>query len=584
MDNTAYGESRQARSGRIQDIERHIDRPWEPSAGVEEQPIKIDVEKSAVSDRKPRSRKSGFPWILATVGLLAVGGIIVGLVLLSGNDQSSAPAAPKAATVNEGFETAPQPTESPHPSPKIADDGESLWVSPTQGVPLDASYLLPGTQLILHVRVADLLSHSEGDKVLAALGPWGQKVIREISISSEVDLSEIETLLLGICPTPVGELDYCLRLRLNQNWSLEAMSKRVPMISNEAGFYGFRSAGGRACHLSIHSEKPTLVSCAAGSLETALSNAVEAPLFAREMQRVLQRTDATRMATLVFAGKFLQISGEKFTHETSQPLLETLIDFLGDEATATALSAHWDENFFLELQSTVALNERPHRFAKLLAQRVAAGSDQIEEVIFAQPLHPYGRKVLARFPAMLRKLGNYTRGGEDAGLSVLRCYLPLPAGHNLLMATELLLNSPTDSPVAAAKTQAAEPQAIRQRLQQTTSLVFPKETLQRALEMLSEDLSVPIEIAGRDLHLEGITKNQSFALDLRNRPAEEILLAVLQRANPDQTASGPRDVKQKLVYVVRNRAGQGSAIVVTTRSAAHDRNEKLPAVFEATPR
>jgi len=38
-----------------------------------------------------------------------------------------------------------------------------------------------------------------------------------------------------------------------------------------------------------------------------------------------------------------------------------------------------------------------------------------------------------------------------------------------------------------------------QGLQRTSSLVFPKETLQRALEMLSEDVGVPLEIAGHDL-------------------------------------------------------------------------------------
>ena len=126
----------------------------------------------------------------------------------------------------------------------------------------------------------------------------------------------------------------------------------------------------------------------------------------------------------------------------------------------------------------------------------------------------------------------------------------------------------------------AQTPTLQDVLQQKTSLVFTKETLQKSLEMLSEDLGIPVEIAGRDLQLEGITKNQSFGIEMRDQPAADILLAVMLRANPDRTASGPSDVKQKLVYVLRQQAGdQASVIVVTTRSAAERRGEKLPAVF-----
>ena len=103
--------------------------------------------------------------------------------------------------------------------------------------------------------------------------------------------------------------------------------------------------------------------------------------------------------------------------------------------------------------------------------------------------------------------------------------------------------------------------------------------------MLADDIGVPIELLGRDLESEGITKNQSFGLDLRDRPAAEILLAVLRQANPDRTTSSPADPEQKLVYLVRETVGlQAGAIVVTTRAAAKERGNKLPAVFEPPER
>jgi len=518
---------------------------------LEENRLKIRIPEETA--KAARRRRSGPPWMRIGGGLFVLLSIVLSIVLFSRSDLFSRSGQRPKSHDAEQQEVAvlekpnSQVVASRTQKGTIADDGQSLWVSPTAGKPLDLGYLLPGTQLVLHVRVADLLAHAEGEKILAAIGPWGHQVSQKITRVTGVALSEIETLLLGIRLARGGSMEYTVRFCL---------------------------IGGQV-----------LVLCPTDALAKLKANTSQAPLFARELQRVLQRTDTARMATLVFSGKFLQISGKKFLHDAGEPLRVALIDFLGEEATATAISMHWDDNFFLELLSTVTLDQRPHRFAALLEKRVAASADQVENVLLSKPPSPYGRKVLVRFPAMLQELGNYTRSGEEDGLSLLRAYLPVSAGHNLVMATELLLAdgaSHSDSgSLEAGSNRSAEPRTLAQRLQQTTSLVFPKETLQKALEILSADLGLPLRIAGRDLQLEGITKNQSLGIDLRDRLAAEILLEILLRANPDRTASGPTDAKQKLVYVLREAVeGERGAIVVTTRSAARRRGEKLPAVFE----
>jgi len=534
---------------------------------MDESHFRIQVDQDSVASRARGSQRGRGVW------LIVVGSVLVLLIGAGFFFWPRQPITAPNAALQQPVPADDQVIEvvTPQSPLRVVDDGQALWRSPTEGDRIDCSHLLAGTQLILQLRVADLLAHAEGEKVLAALGPWGARAVTHLTNATGGKLSEIETLLLGIRPARRGSLDFAWRLHLRQPISPERL--------------------GQNCFLTQQGAGRVLVGATANAFAELKAQAGEPPLFARELQRVLQQTDAARTVTLVFAGKFLQISGEKFLRGAGAPLREALVDFLGDEATATVLSAHWDENFFLELRSTVALHERPHRFAALLEQRVAESADKIEEVVLTEPLHPYGRKVLARFPAMLRKLGNYTRGGEDRGLSVLRSYLPVTAGHNLLMATELLLGRTQKGSIATTAMlprtglSSLRSQTIHQRLQTTTSLVFPKETLQRALEMLSEAIDVPLEIAGRDLQLEGITKNQSFALELRDRPAAEILQSVLLRANPDRTASGPTDVKQKLVYVVRESQGERpGAIVVTTRTAANRRGEQLPDVFKAAPR
>jgi hypothetical protein len=123
-----------------------------------------------------------------------------------------------------------------------------------------------------------------------------------------------------------------------------------------------------------------------------------------------------------------------------------------------------------------------------------------------------------------------------------------------------------------AKAADAAPKTISaaERLQKPITLTFPRNTLEVAIKLVGSGIGVPIEILTDDLKMEGVTQNQSFGLDERNQPAEEILLRILRRANPDG----------KLVYIIKNVPGEGERIVVTTRVAAERRGETLPAALK----
>jgi hypothetical protein len=149
-----------------------------------------------------------------------------------------------------------------------------------------------------------------------------------------------------------------------------------------------------------------------------------------------------------------------------------------------------------------------------------------------------------------------------------------------LMASEIALaetssGGATSEPVTGVDT----PQGAQERLELDTSLSFSRDTLEAALATLSEEIGVPIEIRGNDLQTEGITKNQSFAIDLSDRPAREILVEILRLANPDKTATTANDPRQKLVYTIgRDESGQ-QVIYISTRRATEQRGEQLPAEF-----
>jgi hypothetical protein len=89
--------------------------------------------------------------------------------------------------------------------------------------------------------------------------------------------------------------------------------------------------------------------------------------------------------------------------------------------------------------------------------------------------------------------------------------------------------------------------------------------------MLLNDAEIKYEIVGGDLQLEGITKNQSFGLDEKDKTVGEILRKIMLLANPDG----------KLVYVIKPaQPGGPETLFITTRAAAAKRGDKLPPELE----
>jgi hypothetical protein len=203
---------------------------------------------------------------------------------------------------------------------------------------------------------------------------------------------------------------------------------------------------------------------------------------------------------------------------------------------------------------------------------------EVEDYLSRIGLHGHGSKVLIRLGPMTRFVERQLRISAEDDQVVVNCYLPAVAAHNLALGAELAISQPGDSPNApapttgpsttATATPAASNGSVADRLGRKMSLSFDRETLERALQLVSAEIGVPIEILGGDLQLEGITKNQSFKLDENDKPAAEILRKILLLASPDG----------KLVYVVKPRpAGGEEALFITTRSAAQKRGDRLPA-------
>ena len=98
-------------------------------------------------------------------------------------------------------------------------------------------------------------------------------------------------------------------------------------------------------------------------------------------------------------------------------------------------------------------------------------------------------------------------------------------------------------PAHAQPAATATPQSARDRVQKKISLAFARDTLEKSIQMIADEIAMPIEIIGKDLELEGITKNQSFGLDERDQTADAVLRTILAKSNPDG----------KLVYLLKTK-------------------------------
>jgi hypothetical protein len=553
-----------------------------------EEPIKIRIEPRGAAVPRRKSRQAATWIVLAS----AAGMLLAAVALIASRGSSSRSTANRidaAPPASQSREAPVQPVaEAPATDATTAEQvvndpkGDLLWASPTAGKTLSLAYIPAGTQCLIHLRPALLATHPEGERVLAALGPWGQSILAQLNSTLKVDLVEINSLLVAVIVTPDGKLDASLRAELATPLTHDALAASFPssqLAKNREHTY--RVVNDRAYIISP-SDGKTLIVCPTSLAAELIDSAGETPPLVRDIESLAKHADADRAATVLVAPKFLEAGGDELLVAEAAPLRDALHWLLGIDATAVALSAHWDENFFVELRATPALNMPRRRLAAKLREQIAEAPEAIEESILASPWHPHGRKVLARFPGMMRSLSRYTRAVEDDRQALVRAYLPPMAGHNLLMAAELLLTQPRTGEVAAATgpSTPAKPVTLEDRLAKVTSLSFPKDSLERALELLAEDAGVEITIQGADLQLDGITKNQSLTLDLSDRPVHEILLEILLKANPDRTATGPADVRQKLIYTIEpGQAGGPGRIIVTTRTAAEKRGDRLPDVF-----
>lgn len=403
----------------------------------------------------------------------------------------------------------------------IPDDGTTSWAAPTAGRPLDASMLSDGTGLAFWIRPSDLLKLEEGQRILDALGP----VTTALQEAAEVPLQEIDRLVL---------------------WASAGESYQAAKVS----------------------------------IETNPQTLDRLPLLERSLEQLIESSDQDRHFSLFFSPRFLLGDGGNLLTNHLEPLRDLLLAGSLDKWAAVAVSLHIDETeqLYWEVRIIGQAGAPELSIARTLRRQFEQWPADQEELIHSQNWAEYSREAIQRSSGMLNVVAKFARLTVEGRQALVNGYAPAGAAHQLALVGQRLV-AEIAAPVVGSTTGASPVDSslasIEQRLAKLVSISFRSESLTTALTILSDELEIPITVNGRDLQLDGITRNQMLSLSVSDLAGAATLIEVLRRANPDKEAKSPADPRQKLVYVIRDQG-----IVVTTRKATQSRGEQLPKVFQ----
>lgn len=497
---------------------------------------------------------------------------------------------------------------------KIASVGtEPMYDSPTSGKILNLSHMAPGVQMVVALRPGEIIKSPESaalfdEKVSGRIGPWLTTSLPAITGQPN---ENIEQVLVGILDGATAEeVRYAYVVRylkpvpeadLLAAWGgpTEEMVGMVKTYAKEATSYYLPSSEGGKVAVIVPKDE----------IANVLKYEGSPPQLRLELEYLLQSgTDTDRHLTILYTPYFLESGGKSLVAgglQLAMPAANWLLTGQGlpaldaapaegaeaggglaDGAAMTAedaappkaiaLSAHFGESLFYEVRTYNAeANPAQEVLAQPLANRVKEIPKRIENFVLNLPqLSIYSRPVLLKYGAMIRFVDKFVRAGTAEKQIVLRGYMPAVAAHNIVVGANLCLleigGGAAAGPLVAASPKAAVPagpQTAEQKIKKPMSLTFDRNNLEVTMQLIAEEIGVPIEILGTDLQLEGITKNQSFGLDEKTQPADQILRTIMKKANPDG----------KLVYVIKPKTPGGEDMIfITTRAAVEKRKDKLP--------
>ncbi|QDU07122.1 hypothetical protein [Gimesia aquarii] len=440
---------------------------------------------------------------------------------------------------------APPPKPVPQtlkPAVALTNQTQEQIPSPTSGEPVRLLYVPAGTQILIHLRPAELWEQgSQGEEFRACLGPvgvWAEQKIKEICLKEAPQISEVTfCLILG---TPGAPPEYAAVVRL-----VEPM-KRSELIAQFDGQrlddYSFPVYAGDKHSYMIVDDKTYVIGPPGeiSAVEMAESREYDSSTTPG-IESILKQTDRDRHFTVVFDPDEVRRQQDVLFPESVHPFLNELLDWIGEDVETIAWSMHLGpKEYYSEFTFRNTTMIRPGKLATNLKDRFnQLPHDMLAGVEKMNPGTVGSRKVIGRFPAMLKALSLATQQQSGERYAQLISNLPERAAPNLALASLLTWDESTRTdfsqkakpkPTAGPKL----PDLIVDRLKQKIEIDFRRTPLQEAFAYIAEETKTNIVLNGDALKLVGYTKNMPQTMNLGMVSGLDAIQAIFNVKDQDQ--------------------------------------------------
>jgi len=402
----------------------------------------------------------------------------------------------------------PQKTP-PRVSAKAANPIEEI--SPTDGKPIQLVYMPAGARVIINLHPDEIWGNeprmAEFRASLSSLGSWLEQQITSLTRQPP---SEIEELLIGVLLGPRGtppEFAGVIHFKEEKIRSeLLTTYSGTPYQEFQTDVQIIDGVGYR-----IIDEK-TVSFCPEKYIEDILSFGTSPAVTAPAIEKTLATTDRDALVTVVFDPTDIEQHQQTLFPETAQLAVEKGIRWFGDKASTAAWAVHLKDDFFTELTILGETGIKPYQLRTQYQQRLEAIPElMLTSVQKMEPRRAGYRKIIGRFPAMLKVLALATKVSVDQQFVRLGTLLPPKAGPNLAIGTLLTWDESTRTDFTAktpvAKTPTEKPKTFQEKLQTKMEVDFRRTPLQEAFAYIADEADIPIIIDGDALKLAGFTKN-----------------------------------------------------------------------------
>ncbi len=403
--------------------------------------------------------------------------------------------------------------------------------------PIELKYIPAGSRIVVNLRPAELWQpDSKGEEFRYCLGPLSEFLAARIKDLAKREPAEIEEALFCLIPNERGTPPDVAAV-----FHLKDEAKKSQLL-DEFGGRRSESQGGTPYYISgerayLFPDLKTIATCPA-KLVDEMVDAVEIVQPTSEgIVALLSQTDRAKPVTVVFEPVSTKIDAEFLLPPAAIPLLDQFCEWLGPDVETGVWSLGWDKNqFHSELLVRNKGSVESKALAKQLKQQLGTLAKDILHVVEQfSPKEVGKRKVIGRFPAMMRAFTLATHTEAGPRVVKLATQLPERAAPNLALGALLAWDESTRTTLKGKSSAGDDDKdkpdntPIAEKLKRKVSVEFNREPLQGAFTYIANEIKAKLDIDGDALKLSAYTKNMPQTFTMDNVPATDALWEILKK-------------------------------------------------------